>query len=300
MPFSGKVLVTGAAGRIGREICRHLAEGGHSLRLTDITEPPALPGAEAHAADLRDSGACTRLLDGVDALVHFGNIPNLGTTPPQSVYADNTRINANVFEAAHRHGTAKILFASSIQAVAGNTASGQSIRAIPYLPLDGGLTPHPANPYALSKAAAEDYLLMMSRLDPALQAIALRLPSTAPLETTLRAAASVTPRNVGDFSVQRRACEAFSYLLAEEAAGLVEACLHAVLPGFRAYLPASRGTFLSGLFTIPQVIGRYFPGVPLRAEPARLDSLVDISRITAETGWQPGPCRLTGPHPQPG
>ena len=71
-----KVLITGAAGRLGTELRRGLAPLARKLRLADVADIRDLkPNEEALQFDLADMEAAIRASEGVDAIVHFGGVP---------------------------------------------------------------------------------------------------------------------------------------------------------------------------------------------------------------------------------
>jgi nucleoside-diphosphate-sugar epimerase len=98
-----KVLVTGASGKIGSAVVRALHAEGFEVRATDRHRFRDLP-VRIEVADLRDPIACYELADGMEAVVHLGNHPNLFAADPQTVYAENLRMNVNVFQAAGESG----------------------------------------------------------------------------------------------------------------------------------------------------------------------------------------------------
>ncbi len=75
------------------------------------------------------------------------------------------------------------------------------------------------------------------------------------------------------------------HLSVQDAARLYLACAKAELPGFRVYFPASPH-LLSGK-SAREVVQESWPEVPLRCALEDLTAMVDISRITHETGWIP-------------
>jgi uronate dehydrogenase len=144
-----RLLITGAAGLLGREVRRHVQGRYKALRLSDRDAPgPAAPGEELVVADLGDAAAVLRMFEGVDACVHLGG---------QSTEADwSTILNANiiglvnVFEAARKAGTKRILFASSNHAIGFQPVSRR---------LDHTAPARPDSRYGLSKAFGEDLAL---------------------------------------------------------------------------------------------------------------------------------------------
>jgi uronate dehydrogenase len=141
-----RLLVTGAAGRIGAVLGPGLRDVARHLRLTDV-EPVDAGGAagEFVLADLRDFEATLTLLDGVDAVVHLAGIPGEATFA--EILDHNLRGSANVFEAARRAGTRRVVFASSNH-VTGFYPAGR--------PVSPDLPHRPDGFYGLSKCAVED------------------------------------------------------------------------------------------------------------------------------------------------
>lgn len=110
------VLLTGAAGKLGRRLRQPLAERYTHLRVSDILPLQAQHDNEAvHPCDLTDAAAVERLVDGVDAIVHFAGYPREAgwdTLVPANLVA-----TAQLWEAALRAGVQRIVYASSNHAV---------------------------------------------------------------------------------------------------------------------------------------------------------------------------------------
>ena len=111
-PAFGRLLLTGAAGGLGRELRRRLKRSCASLRLSDIADLGiAAAGEEVVTAALQDAAAVDALLAGVDAVVHLGGISVEG--PFEPILQANIVGVYNLYEAARRHGVRRIVFASS-------------------------------------------------------------------------------------------------------------------------------------------------------------------------------------------
>jgi uronate dehydrogenase len=109
-----RILITGAAGRIGRVVSAALAE--HELVLFDrlpVQDAPA--GARSITAELSDSAALDQAMQGVQCLIHLAAIPD--ESPFEQLLEPNILGAYQAFEAARRAGVARIVYASSIQAV---------------------------------------------------------------------------------------------------------------------------------------------------------------------------------------
>jgi uronate dehydrogenase len=110
------VLITGAAGGIGRGLRTLLSGVYGELRLTDVVEPADLrPGEHFTRADVGDAEAIARLLEGVDGVIHLGAISGEGHWP--AILRTNIEGTYNVFEGARRAGVQRVVFASSNHAV---------------------------------------------------------------------------------------------------------------------------------------------------------------------------------------
>src|SRR5918994_1276778 len=94
------VLVTGAAGTIGRCLRKGL-HGRYELRLLDIApQEPARAGETIISADLRDREATVRALEGCDAVVHLAAIPT--EAPFDDLIDANVAPTYAVFDGARR------------------------------------------------------------------------------------------------------------------------------------------------------------------------------------------------------
>ena len=145
-PDSKPLLLTGAAGWLGRHLRPHLAKRKGGLRSSDILEfGPALPGEEIVLADLGDAAAVDRMVDGVSGIVHFGGIRIEDSF--DAILRANIVGTYNVIDAARRKGVKRVVYASSVHAI-GYYPSSQTI--------DSTVVHRPDGYYGVSKAFAED------------------------------------------------------------------------------------------------------------------------------------------------
>ncbi|MDR5856066.1 NAD(P)-dependent oxidoreductase [Caballeronia sp. LZ062] len=114
-PFK-RLLLTGAAGNLGRQLRGALAQWADVVRLSDIAPlDDAAAHEEASSVDLADRDAVMRLVDGVHAIVHLGGISI--EAPFDDLIEANIRGTYNIYEAARRHGVKRVVFASSNHAI---------------------------------------------------------------------------------------------------------------------------------------------------------------------------------------
>jgi uronate dehydrogenase len=108
----GRLLLTGAAGGLGRELRPRLKARCRLLRLSDMAElGSAGEGEEVVRAALQDADAMLALLQGVDAVVHLGGVSVEG--PFEPILQANIVGVYNLYEAARKQAVKRIVFASS-------------------------------------------------------------------------------------------------------------------------------------------------------------------------------------------
>jgi len=141
-----RILLTGAAGSLGRQLRPRLKSHCEVLRVSDLGNlGMAGSGEEVIAAELQDRVAVTGLLENVDAVVHLGGIST--EQPFDDIVQANIIGTYNVYEAARINGTRRIVFASSNH-VTGFYRQDQVV--------DARMPVRPDGYYAVSKAFGEN------------------------------------------------------------------------------------------------------------------------------------------------
>jgi uronate dehydrogenase len=142
------ILVTGAAGAIGRALCSELSARGDAVRGFDV-EPFETAPCEFVQGDLEDAAAVDSAVAGVEGLVHMGAVPD--EAPFAELVGPNLLGLYHVLDAARRAGVRRVILASTVQVSSGAPA-----------PRSVG-TRFPNNHYALTKLFAEDMGEMYAR-----------------------------------------------------------------------------------------------------------------------------------------
>jgi uronate dehydrogenase len=140
------MLLTGAAGVLGRWLRPHLVAKYGKLRCTDIVDPaPRQKGERLTVADLADAAAVDRLVKGAGRIIHFGGISYESSF--DRILASNIVGTYNLFEAARRHGAGPIVYASSNHAIGFYTRDDR---------IDAEVRARPDSLYGVSKAFGDD------------------------------------------------------------------------------------------------------------------------------------------------
>ena len=140
-----RLLVTGAAGRLGSLCRRRLAHLAGILRLSDnreLADPAA--NEELVTCELSDRVAVAGLVEGCDGVVHLGGRRNDG--PWDDILDSNIRGVFNLYEACRIHNVRRILLASSNHVVGFHPRTRR---------LDAEATLRPDELYAASKIFGE-------------------------------------------------------------------------------------------------------------------------------------------------
>ena len=147
------ILVTGAAGLLGRFVVAALLAQGYRVRGLDRRE-----GASAipwHVGDVTDPALVAQAMRGVEGVMHIAAIPNIWSGDGQTIMRVNALGTYTVLEAAEAAGVARVVFCSS-DSVAGYTvAEGRMLPPL-YAPLDLEHPLRATDPYAISKVMGED------------------------------------------------------------------------------------------------------------------------------------------------
>ena len=112
-----KIVLTGACGALGMQIRETLATLADTLLSTDIAAAPdtLLPNETFVQADCAEMDQLEPLIEGADMVVHFASIAD--ERPFHELLRPNFIAAVNVWEAAHKHGARRVIYASSVHAV---------------------------------------------------------------------------------------------------------------------------------------------------------------------------------------
>jgi len=164
------VLVTGAAGFIGRYLCPCLAKAGFRVVPTVRPGSPLNPYPQAISLDLCRDGQCRKALAGIDCVVHLAarvHVMHEQADDPLAQYrAVNVEGTLRLARQAAALGVRRFIFFSTVK------VHGEQSGDKPFVITD---TPHPEDAYSYSKLEAEQALTALSR-ESGMELVILRIP----------------------------------------------------------------------------------------------------------------------------
>jgi len=194
----GRLLLTGAAGGIGRVLRPRLTAHARAVRLSDLPGPLQAhvtdpgPHEEIVPCDIADRAAFDRLAAGCDAVVHLGGVSV--ERPFEEILEANIKGLFNLYEAARRNGVRRVVFASSNH-VTGFHRQDEII--------DARAPRRPDGYYGISKSFGEDMAqFYFDRYG--IETASIRIGSLFPEPTDLRMLS--TWISLDDFDALLRAC----------------------------------------------------------------------------------------------
>lgn len=158
-----KVMVTGAAGFIGANLCRVLVEDDSISQVTAVDDLSTGNrgnlsglGLELMLGSVLDKDVLHAALQDADAVVHLAAIPSVSRSveDPQASHEANATGTLRVLEAARCQPRPPHVIVASSSSVYGDN---------PELPKHEGMRCAPMSPYAVSKLATECYALAYAR-----------------------------------------------------------------------------------------------------------------------------------------
>lgn len=207
-----RVLVTGAAGSIGRVVTLGLCDRGHEVVGLDLVPEPAGFTGSWHTTDCADADAVAAVFsdERIDAVVHLAGMPSEASLPEE--LTSHVVTTAALLDAMLVHDVDRIIYASS------NHAVGRTPRT-DCLGIDA--LPRPDTYYGVAKVAAEALLRLFAERH-GIDAVACRIGSFLPQPETTRHLAT--------------------WLSHDDCVRMVEAALNAPAPGFAVLYGISANT----------------------------------------------------------
>ena len=266
--------MTGAAGRIGRQVVTELVAHNHEVHAVDRAKPPsdefaAVGGVAWTQVDVCDLDAIARLIDGPrpDALIHLAAIPSPLHGSPFEVFTTNTQATFAVLEAAGIAGVPRVAIASSTS-VTGLPFASPPVSPL-YVPVDEDHPNVGSDPYALSKEADEATARTMQRRH-GYQVVALRISNTSSMAYQVAVAADVARDPSG------LACELWAYLDVRDGARAFRLAVEREIPGCHVINVMAPDTYSPE--ATAELLARYHPASEVRRPIVGREVPFDLTR----------------------
>jgi nucleoside-diphosphate-sugar epimerase len=286
---SRTVLVTGAAGGIGRFVVAELAGAGWTVLAADRVDRDPAGAADRLVGDLRDpdfvtecfTGPAARRLGGVGAVVHMGAIPAPGIVAEHETLLFNAGPAYLVHTEAGRLGIPRIVATSSFSAV--GLAWADRDLSPHYVPVDEQHPRLTVDPYGLSMGVTEQIAAQTARRF-GVATVCLRFPFVG---TGTRLEHRLAEVHAGPGGNRR---ELWAWVDTRDAARAVHAALTADLTGHHVLNVAAPDT--TALEPTRDLLDRFHPGTTVRSELADHEGLIDtrlagrVLGFTTKYGWR--------------
>jgi nucleoside-diphosphate-sugar epimerase len=281
------VVVTGGSGKAGRAVIRDLIEHGHRVMNVDRA-PPREPLCHFFEADLNDFGqaveAMRRAAGTVDrrrsplgqatAAIHLAGIPAPSLAPDATTFQNNLMSTYNVFSAATLFDIKRVVWASS------ETAFGLPLTRSP--PVFAPITEeHPLVPetgYALAKVLSEQMAREMHRWNPGTTFVALRISNIFEPPDYAQ-----IPSFSADAALRR--WNLWSWVDSRDVAQACRLALTAEIAGAEPVIIAAADTLMRQ--SSRELMAEAFPGVPVRSDLGRFETLLSIDKARRLLGYRP-------------
>ena len=270
----GRVVVTGAAGKVGRATVAELVQHGYDVLATDVAPKPQEAPNEFVRAELIDYGQVVDVLAGADAVVHLANIPAPGLRPPATTLAENSTMNGHVFLAAAQLGLRRVVWASSETTLGLSFGPDNPPR---YVPVDEKHYPFPESTYALSKVVSETMAEHVSRWS-GIPFVGLRFSNVF---TEVERARIDSFKN----DPESRIWNLWGWIDVRDAAAACRIALEAETTGSVKLIIANDDTIVSD--STPDLVDRFFPAVERRRPLEGHETLLSNRRAKELIGFAP-------------
>ncbi|MEU4294572.1 NAD(P)-dependent oxidoreductase [Kribbella sp. NPDC026596] len=270
-----RVLVTGAAGRIGLATVQHLTELGARVTALSNVEHPDLKADRVLIGDTLSETDVARALEGAESVVHLAALAHPSAGTPYDVYSINVVSTFNVLHQAGVLGIERAVVASSINATGIPFNPHEILPA--YFPWDEKIPVDVADPYSLSKQNDENTARMAWRRW-GIDVVAFRFPHVNTTEILQRQADHARRDPLDGLR------EAWSYLDLRDSARAIELGLTAPLSGAHVFFVAAGTT--RAPYETEALLDAFAPDVPRLRRFIGREVPIDLTAARTVLGFQ--------------
>ena len=274
-----KILITGAAGLIGKEVTKGLVAAGHDVLATDLVKDDLSPAQKFVVGDLVSDEFISQVDFRCDAIVHLGSIPRPGIESDEKVLHNNVMGTYHVFANAVENNVPLVIYASSLSIYGFAWSTGTSPD---YVPVDEKHPLRHFESYALSKEVNERSADMWANRSKT-AFVGLRIPHT---HTNLVFAEMAQKMREGDEATLEQGAKIFwAYLDLRDAVQGVLTVIEKGAKGSKTYNFAAPDTYAPR--PTRELMAEFHPTTKIAPSLSGFDSIIDCSEWHADFGYEP-------------
>ena len=274
-----KILITGAAGLIGKEVTKGLVAAGHDVLATDLVKDDLSPAQKFVVGDLVSDEFISQLDFRCDAIVHLGSIPRPGIESDEKVLHNNVMGTYHVFANAVENNVPLVIYASSLSIYGFAWSTGTSPD---YVPVDEKHPLHHFESYALSKEVNERSADMWANRSKT-AFVGLRIPHT---HTNLVFTELAQKMRERDKAILEQGAKIFwAYLDLRDAVQGVLTVIEKGAKGSKTYNFAAPDTYAPK--PTREMMAEFHPTTKIASSLSGYDSIIDCSEWHADFGYEP-------------
>ena len=274
-----KILITGAAGLIGKEVTKGLVAAGHDVLATDLVMDDLSPAQKFVVGDLLSDDFISQLDFRCDAIVHLGSIPRPGIESDEKVLHNNVMGTYNVFANAVENNVPLVIYASSLSIYGFAWSTGTSPD---YVPVDEKHPLYHFESYALSKEVNERSADMWANRSKT-AFVGLRIPHT---HTNLVFTELAQKMRERDKAILEQGAKIFwAYLDLRDAVQGILTVIDKGAQGSKTYNFAAPDTYAPK--PTREMMAEFHPTSKIASSLSGYDSIIDCSEWHADFGYEP-------------
>ena len=274
-----KILITGAAGLIGKEVTKGLVAAGHDVLATDLVMDELSPAQKFIVGDLLSDDFISQLDFRCDAIVHLGSIPRPGIESDEKVLHNNVMGTYHVFANAVENNVPLVIYASSLSIYGFAWSTGTSPD---YVPVDEKHPLYHFESYALSKEVNERSADMWANRSKT-AFVGLRIPHT---HTNLVFTELAQKMRERDKAILEQGAKIFwAYLDLRDAVQGILTVIDKGAQGSKTYNFAAPDTYAPK--PTREMMAEFHPTSKIASSLSGYDSIIDCSEWYADFGYEP-------------
>ena len=274
-----KILITGAAGLIGKEVTKGLVAAGHDVLATDLVMDDLSPAQKFVVGDLLSDDFISQLDFRCDAIVHLGSIPRPGIESDEKVLHNNVMGTYHVFANAVENNVPLVIYASSLSIYGFAWSTGTSPD---YVPVDEKHPLYHFESYALSKEVNERSADMWANRSKT-AFVGLRIPHT---HTNLVFTELAQKMRERDKAILEQGAKIFwAYLDLRDAVQGILTVIDKGAQGSKTYNFAAPDTYAPK--PTREMMAEFHPTSKIASSLSGYDSIIDCSEWHADFGYEP-------------